>query len=355
MEKKKNFIINVVFYAMIAAAAAAVCKFILPVLAPFLIAFVIAAVIQIPAGKIGKASPAGRKTAAVFLCGVFYIAFFLLVIVLGTKAVKAGAAMLVSAPAVYNEKVVPFIDQLAVSLEEAFSSIDDTASMQIESYFEEVSQNMGQYISDFSVEAVKWLSGGVTEIPGFIVRLVVTVVATFFITMDFPGVIGFFRGFLPAGKEEAVKRGLNYAKSVILIYLRSYALLFFMTFVELSAGLLLLGIPYAVLLALGIAVFDILPVVGTGGILLPWACILLFLGKAPMAAGILVLYLVITVIRNTVEPKLVGKQIGLHPLATLAAMFIGLKLLGIPGLILFPVTLAVLVNLEKKGVFHWKK
>lgn len=103
-------------------------------------------------------------------------------------------------------------------------------------------------------------------------------------------------------------------------------------------------------MALAIAVFDILPVLGTGGILLPWAVILLLLGDKMLAAGILVLYLVITVVRNIAEPRLVGKQIGLHPLATLIAMFLGLKILGIAGMVLFPMLLAVLVNIE-----HGKK
>ena len=101
-----------------------------------------------------------------------------------------------------------------------------------------------------------------------------------------------------------------------------------------------------------IAVFDILPILGTGGILLPWAAVLFVMGNKPLAAGILILYVIITVIRNIVEPKIVGKQIGLHPLVTLMAMFLGLKTFGIIGMIVLPVSLAVLINLEKNGIIH---
>lgn len=85
-----------------------------------------------------------------------------------------------------------------------------------------------------------------------------------------------------------------------------------LTFAQLWAGLWLLRIPYAGWISFGIAVFDILPIVGTGGILLPWAAVSGFLGNYSLAAGILILYVVITVIRNILEPKIVGKQIGLH-------------------------------------------
>lgn len=354
MEKKKNFIINVIFYAMIGTAAFGVCKFVLPALVPFLIAFLLAALLQMPAKKLGKESDQKRRIAAILLCCAFYAVLFFIVIIPGTKAVKGIASMVVAAPSVYNEKIVPLIGKLAASLEEAVASVDAAASQQIEGVFTEISQNMGQYISDFSVKAVKWLSGGVTGIPGFVVKLVVTVVATFFMAADFPKITAFFQRRIPAGKEAAVKKGVDYMKNVIFIYIKSYSLLFSLTFVELSIGLLMLRIPYAILLALGIAVFDILPVLGTGGILLPWAVILLVMGNVPLAIGIVVLYIIITAIRNTIEPKIVGKQIGLHPLATLIAMFIGLKLFEIAGMIVFPVALAVLVNMENNGILHRK-
>ncbi len=122
----------------------------------------------------------------------------------------------------------------------------------------------------------------------------------------------------------------------------------FLTFGELFAGLWLLHIPCAGWIALGIAVFDILPIVGTGGILLPWAGIAGFMGDYSLAVGLLILYGVITIVRNILEPRIVGKQIGLHPLAALIAMFAGVSLAGIPGLILFPVLLMVVIQVEKE-------
>lgn len=352
MKKKINFIINTLFYGIIGAAIIYVCKFVLPVLIPFIIAFLIAVVIQIPAKLLGKDSIGRRKAGAVFFCSAFYILFFLLVAILGVKLVQFAGNMIISAPAFYNDEIVPLLRDISSRSEEIVASFNIEAAKQVKNMYGEMSQSMGQYISDFSMNTVKWLSGGVAGIPGLIVKLVITIVATFFIAVDFPKIINFFKNRIPADKASSVNKGMDYVKNVVFIYIKSYSLLFSLTFAELSIGFLILRVPNAILLALLIAVFDIMPILGTGGILLPWALILFIMDNVPLAIGILALYIIITGIRNTLEPKIVGSQIGLHPVVTLIAMAIGLKLIGISGMIAFPVTLALIVNFEKNGVIH---
>ncbi|MBR6609197.1 MAG: AI-2E family transporter, partial [Oscillospiraceae bacterium] len=132
-------------------------------------------------------------------------------------------------------------------------------------------------------------------------------------------------------------------------YIKSYSLILFITFAEIAAGLWLLGVKRAVLIAMLIAVFDILPAVGTGGIIIPWGIISIALGDVFMGIGLLALYLIVTVVRNTLEPKIVGEQVGLHPVATLMAMFLGSKIMGIIGLFGFPIALVILTKLNDSG------
>lgn len=351
-EKRKRFLVNIAYYLIIGIFVFAGCRFILPVLVPFIIAFCVAALIRIPIKKIAKNHPAWKHAAAVVCCVLFYVFFFMIVMLLGAKLLKGAGNLIVSLPAVYNERIAPVFGELADRLELAAASVDIGISQKIEEVFNEFLLNVGQYITDFSVGAVKMLSDGVTKIPGFIVKLVVTVVSTFFLAGDFDRIIGIVKKAIPQEKEAAAGQTMDYIKNVVSIYLKSYTFLFLLTFVELTLGFWILKIPYACVLALAIAVFDILPILGTGGILLPWAAALLVMGNTPLAVGLLVLYVIITTIRNTVEPKIVGKQIGLHPLVTLISMFVGLKLLGIIGMILFPVGLSIFVNLEKNGVIH---
>jgi predicted PurR-regulated permease PerM len=123
--------------------------------------------------------------------------------------------------------------------------------------------------------------------------------------------------------------------------------MFCITFLELWIGLSLLKIPYELGLAFGIAVFDLMPILGVGGILLPWGGIALVLGNLKMGIGIIALYLVIAAVRNTVEPRIVGKEIGLHPLATLVAMVVGLRLIGLVGMLMLPITMVAIVKLRE--------
>lgn len=126
-----------------------------------------------------------------------------------------------------------------------------------------------------------------------------------------------------------------------------------MTFAELAAGLLLLRIEGAFAIAFLIAVLDILPVLGTGTVLLPWA-VIAFAGGKRMGIGVIGLYLIITVVRNIVEPKLVGKQMGLSPVVMLPCMIVGLHFFGILGLFGVPLLASFLKKLYSDGYFSEK-
>ena len=112
-------------------------------------------------------------------------------------------------------------------------------------------------------------------------------------------------------------------------------------------GLALLRVPYAFIFALLIALVDFLPLLGTGIILIPWAVVSLLLGEVRLGIGLLALYVFSSVVRQILEPKLIGGGLGLHPLLSLAAMYAGLKLFGVWGMVLAP-----LVAAGVKSVFH---
>ena len=123
------------------------------------------------------------------------------------------------------------------------------------------------------------------------------------------------------------------------------------TFVELSIGFTIIGLDYAFIIAFCIAIFDILPVLGTGGIMLPWAVITAIRGDIPLALSLLAIYVVVTVIRNIIEPKIVGAQLGLHPVVTLVSMFVGTQLFGVLDF-LIPICLSLLRHLNETGSYQ---
>ncbi len=347
MKKKQQFITNIIFYGLIVILLWAACKFVLPVLIPFIAAFVIASLLRIPVRKLYGKSEAKNKFISVITCILFYIIVFFILAIASVNLYNTISDFLVSIPSMYQNDIVPALTLLADMVEKTLSSMDTEIAAQIDSIFWEYVNNIGEYIKTFSVNAVKLISGSLVEIPGFIIKLVIMIISTFFCMIDYDKILELFVKCIPEEKKDTVLNLVKYYKSTILIYLKSYSLLFLLTYVELAIGFTILRIPYAPLIAVIIAIFDILPVLGVGGILLPWALILFIMKDIPLGIGILVLYLIITFIRNTAEPRLVGKQIGLHPLATLIFMYLGLKFLGFLGMFLFPVTLAVFVNMKQ--------
>ena len=350
MEKRKKFITNVIFCAMIGGIVFGVYKYILPVTMPFIVAFLLAALIQLPVRKWGGLSLKRKKVFAVFLCGGVYTLFFVTVTVAGFKLLEGAGSIIASAPVIYSERIVPALEKMINHLETVASPLDECMSQRIETDFQTISQTMGKYISEFSVKALEWISSEAVAFPGFVVKVVITVVATFFMAADFDRVIAFLKKLIPKEKQELVRNGSIYVKNILFLFLKSYSILFLLTFAELCVGFFILGIPHVFLLAFAIAAFDILPALGTGGILVPWALILFVTGDTALAIEMIVLETVITVIRNVVEPKIVGRHIGLHPLAALVTMYVGLKTFGIIGMFLFPVTAVIITNFEKNGI-----
>ncbi|MBR5547630.1 MAG: sporulation integral membrane protein YtvI [Clostridia bacterium] len=341
MEAKKSFIVNIIFYGIVIAIALLVGKYILPILTPFIIAFAVASLFNWLTGMMHFKRESLRRLVAILFCSILYALVFIGVLIAGSKLINQAGSILTSIPSTFSNQIMPFLDTMATRLETAVTPYDTQLASYIDSLTSSVVGNLGKFVTDFSKTAVVFVTNCATSIPGLIVQIVITVISTFFVLLDYEKICKFLLKLIPASKRELFSTSLHYTKTMISVYIKSYSLLFLLTFVELSIGFLILGVKNAVLIAVTISIFDLMPILGTGGIVLPWALLALLVGNWVRAVGLLVLYLVITGIRQTLEPKIVGKQIGLHPLATLVSMLVGLKLFGVVGLFALPVCVAV--------------
>ncbi len=346
MENRKQFIINAAYYGIIAVVALLAFQYVLPIMVPFIIAFIVSALLQLPLDRMNFKHKSMRKLMSIFLCAVFYLIVFLIILIVGARLIKEAGDLVRAIPRLFSE-LVPFINHGFDELEVTVAAYNTNLAKVIDQMATSTLKTISQTVTDFSARALILVTGYATSIPGLIVSVVITVISTFFMAIDFDLILRFLKKLIPSSKKEIVDTSMHYAKSMVGVYIKSYALLFTLTFVELTIGFSLLDIPYAVLLALIISIFDLMPILGTGGILLPWALILVVMGNLKLAVGIAALYVIITAVRQTLEPKIVGAQIGLHPLATLIAMLLGLRLFGLVGLIVFPVTLAVITAMNR--------
>lgn len=187
------------------------------------------------------------------------------------------------------------------------------------------------------------------RLPGVLLFLLVTVIACFYFAVEYEAVRDTLTRLLPPWAREALPAWRGRAAAALRCYLRAYLLLFALTLGELFVGLWLLRVRSPFLLALLTALLDILPVLGVGVVLLPWALFSLATGEIARGVGLLVLYAVITVVRQIAEPHLVGKSLGLHPILMLISFYVGLGLFGVVGFLLGP-ALALCI----KGILEWR-
>ena len=201
-----------------------------------------------------------------------------------------------------------------------------------------------------------WLSGLVVKtasvLPQGFLFLFTTLLATYFASAGLPELRGALKQKLPAAWGPRLGAGRDQLKRVLGGWLKAQGLLMLITFGELAAGFLVLRVDLALLLAAVVALVDALPVFGTGTVLLPWAVFAFLGGDRWLALGLLILYGVITLVRNVLEPRLVGEKLGLHPLLALAAMYVGFQAFGVAGMILVPLLAVLAKGLWDCGVFR---
>lgn len=352
IEKKRKFIINILYFAIILAIVWVILEWGLSLIMPFIIAFLISWALQRPIRFLSEKLRVHKKILAIFLVLLFYCTIGLLIALLIIKSFSAVGELIASLPALYEAHINPLIGKIYDSLESSFIRLDPELMNALDTLIQDSAASIGEIISGLSMTVAGAVSGAASSLPGFLIRLLLMVISTFFISMDYDRLMGFILRQFNDRTQELFFQIKKYIIGTLFVCIRSYALIMSITFVELSIGLHILRIENAFLIALLIAVFDILPVLGTGGIMIPWAIITFLLGNFSLAIGLAVLYVVITIIRNILEPKIVGGNIGLHPVVTLISLFVGAQLFGVVGLFGFPIFLSLLVNLNKNGTIH---
>lgn len=190
------------------------------------------------------------------------------------------------------------------------------------------------------------LAGGIlSRVPDSALNLGTAVLSGFMISAKLPRIRREITARISRERLEPMAQTVKAVKEALAGWLLAQLRLTGVTLGILTAGLLLLRIPGALLLALGICLVDALPVLGTGTILLPWAAVCLLQGDKARALGLAGTYAVITLVRSALEPRLVGKQLGLDPLVTLFFLYAGYKLWGIAGMLLSPLAAVAVVRL----------
>ncbi len=187
------------------------------------------------------------------------------------------------------------------------------------------------------------LSSFAAAVPGAVLFVIITVISSLYFALELEYVNSAIKNMLPCGIYNIMVKLKDGFLSVFTSYIKAYLLLLLITFGEMLLGLSVLRVDYPLIMAILIAMLDLLPILGVGTVLVPWGAWYIIDGSAGQGIGLLLLFAVHTVFRQMIEPKIVGKNIGVHPILTLLFLYVGYSLFGFVGLIAVPV-LSVLVN-----------
>ena len=373
VEKRRETIINVIYIAMILALIYLFFKYCFAVAAPFLISFFFAVLLQKPLRKLDKKTNNKVHT----LWSILLVIFGVLIIL----------SPVVTILALIGKQIANFINYLTTQLSDlpAFlatlerkvlnmldflpDSVYNSASSAVSDFFSNLIKDFD--ISSLGIDAKtisNSVSSGITSfynvvknVPSAIISVVIGIIALIFFTKDYDRIVRFIRLQLPDNKKNILSEIKQIFSKTILKMFRAYGLIMLITFGELMIGFSilkaigLLDNNYIVMIAVAIAIFDILPVAGSGGILIPWSLINLVLGNFGLALGIIIIYIAISVIRQYLEPKIVGSTLGVHPIITLAGLYFGLKLFGFMGMFIVPLTVMTVKAFNDAGRIHLYK
>lgn len=338
IQKKKNFLISLAYWLVIAGAVYLGFEYLLPISVPFIFGLLIARLIVWISDKTRCSHRLYRIGLTILVYGIMGLLLFFL----GAKIISAVTHIVKWLPELYENKLHPFVTQIYHFCLQSIQSLDPNLVAALKMVVDSILSALKNLISYLSGSAVDLVSGVATGVPNLILSLLAMIFSTVFVVGDYEKIMDFARDYIPGNVKNIIKKVRTYLTDTLFVVIRSYLLIMMLTFVELSVMFSIFGISNPFLKAGLIAVLDIMPILGTGGIMIPWAVTSLVLGYVGLGLKLLLIYAIVTVVRNYMEPKIVGTQLGLHPIITLTSMFIGLRLFGFWGLFGLPVGISFL-------------
>ncbi|AGA58736.1 sporulation integral membrane protein YtvI [Thermobacillus composti KWC4] len=319
--------------------------------APFLLALVVAIFIEPLTALLIRVSRGklNRVVAGTISSTVFTIVLLGLIALLGARIVSELVAFWNRVPGYVSNLNVYFQDALndARSLYEHLPP--DTAA-QIENWLAGLTGTLTQAATSLSRLFLS-LAG---EIPNLFIFFIVFLVAVYMFSYSLPTMKASFLSIFAEESRKQVEEVLDNLRRSIFGFLRSQLILSALTYIITLSGFLLLGVKYPMAIALLVVIVDIMPILGTGSVLVPWGSYLILTGDYYTGIGLIVLFLFITVFRRIIEPKVLGDAIGISALAALISLYVGLKLVGVIGVFLGPLVVIIFMAARKAGLFQLK-
>lgn len=352
--KPPKFVIDLLLWALGLGLFLFASRRLLPLALPFLIAAALAALLEPAVGFLVRRGSFPR-TAAAALCTLL---LFGLLLWLAVRVVGRGVDGLGSLAARLPEllgSVLEAFERMQSFVLRGIGTAQTPAAEYLRQVTEAASGLFAEIPAQLSGKLPGLISAAVEKTPAVLLFSVTAGLGTFFISASYPEMKGFLLRQVPPKRRETLGTVWQDLRSTLGNWAKAQLQLLAATFAVLLCGFLLLRTELALAAAAVIAVIDALPVLGAGLVLVPWALFCLLTGDYTRAAGLLLLWAAVTLLRSLLQTKIVGDRLGLHPLVSLTAVYLGFCTCGVAGMLMFPIAAVMLVQLNRRGILRlWK-
>lgn len=343
-EQQAHKLLHILFWALVIGGGTYLLfRVLLPLLLPFVLAWLFAWAVQPLILPLHRRTRLPRKLLAILLETVFLSLLFGLAFLLGSRLLYEARTFL-SALSADESGLSDTLAALLLRLRERIPFLAWLPTPDPDA----ITDYLASLLRELSLGLSTLLPKGITflthTLPRAIFFLIVLLLSSFYLSAEFQECNRMLISKLPKRAQAVLCDLKKQVRAYGLCYLRAYSLLLLLTFAELSLGFLILGVRYAFTLALVISLLDFLPVLGVGTVLLPWSAGLLLLGDYRSALGLVILWGAVTLVRQLVEPHIVSRSIGQHPLVTLVTLYVGFRLFGLVGMLVLPFLVMLLQN-----------
>jgi sporulation integral membrane protein YtvI len=334
----------IIYAACAVLAAIAVIKYILPILLPFIIAVVFWLFME-PVIKGLLKLKLSRTMATLASMLLIFGGLGVVLVAVIVKLVSELIQLSVVLPLKTSEINI-FVQALVAKVTDFYITLPPAVTSSLEQNINSITATLQGMAGKFANSLLSVIS----LVPGTLIILVVVFLSSFFIARDKQVIIDFIIQIIPAPWGEKIISAARDVAAAFLAYVRAQAILIFISTCLSVIGLYIIGADYALLMGITIGVFDLIPVLGPATIYLPWIVWSFATGATAFGIKLTVLYLVVMVVRQVLETKIISANLGLHPLATLISMYAGLRTMGLAGLVIGPILLIAIQSFYKAGI-----
>lgn len=379
VELRRKRIINIVYLAIVLGLAYLFLKYCFGLFFPFIFAFFIAIIVQKPSNYLAKKTKLKNSVWSAILVIILYLLIIFLISLLGVKVVDEVKSFIdlvrnkISDLPTLIDNIKEWVVNTASFLPDAIEEKFVTSATE---WFDKIREQSVTEIASsivssagsgegFSISSIATPISGIIStfkfVPSVFIGIFIAIISSCFMAIDYDRIVNFIKNQIKGENREKLSKSKKIIFRSLGGIIRSYATIILITGIEIFVGLNILKLigvyegTNIILVSLAIAVLDILPVIGTGTFVIPWAIYSFITGKIGLGIGLLIIYVVIYIVRQIIEPKLVGGTVGLPAFVTLMAMYIGTQLFGFIGLFLLPMIVICIKLLNDEDVIHiWK-